>query len=355
MAPLMVSVVVGLGIAVAVGLKLPEVHHATWLAFGGWRIGVVMTPPLILLLMGVNYVVSHRAPAGAVTEDYARVPSTNAVRLTPPDQTTPAMAAWLVGNNGRVTPALLADLITRRFIGVAAPSDGVWVLRRLSGPNDDTLLAHEHQFLRALFPGPDASVTLTPEMASLKAAVGESQILDDLKARGLVGQSSPLEQGFLVTMMLGLLTPVLLLLIVLKPFVGIPGFAGVTVFCIAAFIGHFVPVASGRTAVTQSYEFGNYLYTAESNKLQWEVESGVVAGYLPWAIALGGVSGWAPWHREKDSLVPGDLGDLLLHAGLRNAAPVTANPWRMRFVAIVALFVIVAFETWFIQFQLTGR
>ena len=94
--------------------------------------------------------------------------------------------------------------------------------------------------------------------------------------------------------------------------------------------------------------------TAEADKLQWEVEEGVVAGYLPWAIALGGVSGWAPWRREKHSLVPGGLGDLLLHAGLRNAAPVTASRWRMRLIAVLAGLVIVAFETWFIKVQVTG-
>jgi len=232
------------------------------------------------------------------------------VRLTPPDDVTPSMAAWLIGGDSKqVMLALVADLVVRKVIKVASPEKGVWALHWAPHAGG-ALLTHESLFLKRSFGREKGLLTLPRQRKRLQGAMRESDMVQDMVGSGLASRAASMTwRNFAVGFVAAFL------------FIGGIGAApyGIGIVLVIVMTWFYVveyhapiyePSAAGRQGAEEVLAFGRYLDTAEVGQLQWELNNSIVAGYVPWALALGRMKLWSGWQRHHRETEPGQEGDM---------------------------------------------
>jgi len=269
---------------------------------------------IAVVLVGLVLLGSHLRRLDKRQAAVTRPDSVKVIRVTPPDRVKPGMAARLIRGAERRAPlATLADLVARKVILVRSADIGQWTLRPSPDVGGDSLMPHERELLRRLF-GPTARERfyLPRQWKRFQRIMARDVIASDLLKQNLIGRRASANRywpgwGLLLGMAFGC-GPIL---IGPMPILGWTLLVGGVAFI---FVGRlfdlaYMPTAAGREIVRQTYEFGRYLHTAEVEQLQWQMDSGIIAGYVPWAIALGDLQLWSGWqlkHRQSED----DTSDL---------------------------------------------
>ena len=314
------SMLFGMAASLAVLVSLAAATRSGW----SWRDSGVMTWKTLWWVLGLVVIVAtivglkmwhhHRA----FLRGFSRVPLAYTMRITPPPDLTPGMAAWLLNGKHRVVLAILADLVNRGHITVStSPDKGDDCLWKLSPvtKKSDHLRPHERDFMYAVF-GKGINLYLPRDGDKLRRSTKQDALYQDLIRSGLVPVRRPTPLFVLVYFLIGTSFSVWLFLMHLG--VGLLWFWGTVAFIVViSQIGRYMPpvyglTTAGEAAVREIQEFGLYLDTAEVGQLKWDTNFGTLVGYVPWALAMGRVKLWTEWTTAQRRSSAGDPTDLSL-------------------------------------------
>ena len=325
--------VTGRRVALAVGLGLPFLAGLVMallaLTIGRDRRYAAVTPGLLPAPVAGG-TPQDGPPGDTPPRDSARplevagAPAVVAVRFTPPDGLTPALAGIVddtVADDKELT-ATVVDLAARGHLTIEEQAPKRWRLTMVvPGPADALHPLHEYEqaVLDALFPLRHGSITLDQRPDARRAkgmAKAHREIYREARARGWF-RFNPDERDSLVEKVgYGLCA-----VGVLTAFVAFGGRwdldvpAGSRSVLPSAFVlvvGLFVAGAvvlrwrrglSGRTALgtaaaAQVHGYRQYLATAEAAQIRFEEAESVFVRNLPYAIVLGLTDHWATVFRD---------------------------------------------------------